>query len=305
MNPERKWQRPVAGPAIVIHGGAGKAEPQYRAGRIEGCKRAALAASALLRQGLTALDAVEKAGALLEDDPLFNAGLGGALTEAGTLECDASIMEGLRLEAGAVCSLRSFSNPIRIARAVLQDGRHVMLSAEGAALFARERGFEPVDEALLITEHARERLARFIALRDQGAKIDAGNTVGAVALDQNGTVAAATSTGGRSGKLPGRVGDSPIIGAGTYADNRSGAVSATGDGEGIWRLLLAYRITERVRSGWSLPEALADGLDDLEESLAMTGGLIAINHATLCLAFNTPNMAWAAADVHGLLGAGD
>src|SRR5690606_33541791 len=213
-------------PVVVVHGGAGAVPPARRPAHAAGCRLAAEAGLAILTGGGTALDAAMRAVEVLEDDPSFNAGTGACLAEDGSLELDASIMDGRDLRFGAVACLPPFKNPIRIARAVLDDGRHTLYAAEGAARFAREHGFSPADPASMITEAARVRLAQVLAGRGDGGW--AGGTVGAVACDASGNVAAATSTGGMVAKRGGRVGDTPLPGAGTFADDLAGACSATG-----------------------------------------------------------------------------
>lgn len=226
--------------SILVHGGAGHVLEERRPLHVEGCRRAARLGAEVLRSGGSALDAVELAVRALEDDPIFNAGTGACLNEDGRVELDASIMEGRDRSAGAVCALPGLAAPLAIARAALEDGRHVLYAAEGAARFAVERGFRPVEEAALVTDAARAALEATLAGK---ASIGwAGSTVGAVARDAQGVCAAATSTGGTVGKRAGRVGDSPIIGAGTYADDEAGAVSTTGDGEGMIRLVVARLI---------------------------------------------------------------
>ncbi|HEY2733314.1 MAG TPA: isoaspartyl peptidase/L-asparaginase, partial [Polyangiales bacterium] len=238
---------PGGGYAIIVHGGAGDVAALRLDGQIEGCHRAAQRGKELLEGGASALEVVQQAVMLLEDDPRFNAARGGALTSEGTLELDASIMEGERLRAGAVCSLPPFKNPIAIARAVLDEGRHVLYAANGAALFARAHGFVDADPASMITDEAREQLAMTSASQPSAAWPS--GTVGAVARDKQGHLAAATSTGGISGKRIGRVGDSPLLGCGTYADDLVGASSATGQGEGIMRVTLCARVNEALARG--------------------------------------------------------
>ncbi|WP_437681379.1 isoaspartyl peptidase/L-asparaginase [Sorangium sp. So ce131] len=280
---------------VLVHGGAGNVAPERRPLHAAGCLRAAREGARVLAAGGSALDAVERAVRVLEDDPLFNAGTGACLNEEGHVELDASIMEGRGLRAGAVCALAGFAEPIAIARAALEDGRHVLYAAHGAARFALQKGFSPVDEAALITEAAREALAA--AQRGQGAAGSwAGSTVGAVARDASGLSAAATSTGGTVNKRVGRVGDSPIIGAGTYADDEAGAVSTTGYGEGMIRLAVAHSAVERMRAGAEATEAARALIAHLAERLDVTGGLIAIDRGgRFGLSRSTATMSWAAA----------
>jgi len=218
-------------PVIVVHGGAGRVPEEDEEERWEGCRRAALAGWRRLLQGGSALDAVEEAVAFLEDHPLFNAGRGSVLNAAGEVEMDASLMDGKHLQAGAVGAVRNIRNPVRLARRVFEDGKHILLVSEGADRFARESGMTGCSPEELVTERQR---ARWEAMKDTSL-----GTVGAVAVDGAGGIAAATSTGGLPRKRPGRVGDSALIGAGTYADDLWGAASVTGDGEAIMRVVLA------------------------------------------------------------------
>lgn len=280
---------------VLVHGGAGSVVPARRPLHAAGCRTAARAAAAVLARGGSALDAVERAVRVLEDDPLFNAGTGACLNREGRIELDASIMEGRGLRAGAVCALADFAAPIAIARAALEDGRHVLYAAHGAARFAREQGFSAVDDASsLVTAAAREALA---AVRSGKAATGwSGSTVGAVARDASGLCAAATSTGGMIDKREGRVGDSPLIGAGTYADDEAGAVSTTGHGEGMIRLSIAHAAVERMRAGEGAPAAARGVIAHLAARLDVTGGLIAIDReGRFGLARSTATMSWAAA----------
>jgi beta-aspartyl-peptidase (threonine type) len=258
-------------PVLIAHGGAGAAvdrRDDYRAGM----RRALAAGWARLRAGGSAVDGVEACVAALEDDPLFNAGYGSALTEAGTVECDASLMEGERLAAGAVGAVSGVPNPITLARRVLEDGRHVLLVGAGALAFARERGLPRCDPAALATDRQRARLAERLAAGP--AVPAAGGTVGAVALDARGSIAAATSTGGYVGKRAGRVGDSALIGCGTYADNRLGGVSTTGHGEAFIRTVLAKTALEILRELDDPGIAVQVALDVVREDGRGDGGLI-------------------------------
>lgn len=280
--------------AVLVHGGAGDV-PDARVERhVEGCRAAAAHARAILAAGGSALDAALAAVVVLEDDPVFNAGTGACLTSAGTLELDACVMEGAGLRAGAVCALPPFKNPIAVARAVLADGVHVLYAAEGARAFAERAGFVAADPAAMITQAARDKLAEAVA----SGKVSgwAGGTVGAVARDVHGHVAAATSTGGMVGKRPGRVGDSPLVGAGTYADDLGGAASATGHGEGITRVVLSGTAVAELRQGRA-PEAVASAcIADMAARVGSTGGLILVGRdGRLGWARSTRTMTWAAA----------
>jgi L-asparaginase / beta-aspartyl-peptidase len=249
-------------PALIVHGGAG-ADPGGRDELRAGMRLAVEAGWRALGAGGTALDAVEAAVRSLEDHPRFNAGRGSVLTREGTVETDASIMEGDRLRNGAVAAVSGVRNPITLARRILEDGHHSFFVGPGAAARARALGVPLCDPALLITEHQRRRLAA----------VQAG-TVGAVALDRFGTIAAATSTGGTAGKLPGRVGDSALIGCGTYAESTLGGVSCTGDGEAIIRVTLARRTLEILKSVGDPTQAALVAESVLVEEGRGQGGLI-------------------------------
>jgi beta-aspartyl-peptidase (threonine type) len=281
-------------PIVVVHGGAGDLPVERRSSAIAGCGNAAREALAVLTAGGSALDAVEVAVRALEDDPSFNAGTGGCLTAIGTLELDASITDGRTLRTGAVCAMPPFPNPVSIARAVLRDGRHALLAAGGAADFAVRAGFAPANAADMITEGARRALRAHIAgLSDVGR---GGGTVGAVAMDHGGHVAAATSTGGMVGKLEGRVGDSPIVGAGNDADDSAGGASATGHGEAIMRACLARAAIERMRASIPAPEAARESIALLCSRYRGYGGIILVDRTgTPGLAFNTKGMSHAIA----------
>jgi beta-aspartyl-peptidase (threonine type) len=286
------WGMAASGYCLLVHGGAGRRPAEERVAGRAGCARAAKRAADVLVAGGSALDAVQLAVELLEDDPTFNAGTGGALTEDGTLELDASIMSGWDLSAGGVCSLPPFQHPIAIARAVMEERRHVLYAGAGAAAFAERAGFAAAPAESMITPAARAQLERWLAARTPPA---GGGTVGAVARDRQGRLAAATSTGGIVGKRPGRVGDSPIVGAGTYADDRSGAASATGVGEGILRIGLCGRIVARMGNGESAEAATVEGIAALAERIGVDAGVIAIHaDGRLGWARSTESMAWAA-----------
>jgi beta-aspartyl-peptidase (threonine type) len=259
-------------PTIIVHGGAGanaSEAGEYR----QGVRSAALAGWRVLAAGGGALDAVESAVRALEDDPRFNAGRGSVLNRDGAIEVDASIMEGDRLQCGAVAALSRIANPVTVARRVLEARRHVLLVGEGALAFARSVGIAECDPASLVTDRQRTRHAE---LARQPVPSD-GGTVGAVALDRNGTIAAATSTGGTSGKSPGRVGDSALIGCGTYADSSVGGVSCTGDGEAIVRVVLGHRALQYLKDADDPDYAAKVAVDLLVDEGGGQGGLILID----------------------------
>jgi len=295
----RRW-------SLAIHGGAGTMAREAMSRADQSAHEAGLGAaldagSAVLAAGGSALDAVEAAVVALEDDPHFNAGRGSVFTYEGVIELDASIMDGRGRAAGAVTGLTTIRNPVRLARAVMDDGRHVFLAGKGAEEFARERGVETVDPAWFATEERRRQLE---LIKARGTGFDAGvkfGTVGAVAVDREGHVAAATSTGGLTGKRWGRIGDSPVIGAGNYADDRSCAVSATGSGEFFIRAGVAHEIGARMRLLGETAQAAADAVIAEVGALGGDGGVIvAARDGSTAFAFNTPGMYRGRADSVGL-----
>jgi L-asparaginase / beta-aspartyl-peptidase len=297
---------------FAIHGGAGtilksemsaERERDYRAKLTE----ALMTGYNILKRGGAGLDAVEAAIRLMEDSPLFNAGKGAVFTNAGTNELDASIMDGRTLKAGAVASLKHIKNPISLARLVMEKSKHVMMVGDGAETFAKQQGIELVPQSYFYTESRWKALEREKALEEEKNKTPkdkkqerqhastqvehAYGTVGAVALDQDGNIAAGTSTGGMTNKKWGRVGDSPIIGAGTYANNQTCGVSATGDGEYFIRLAVAHDLSSLLEyKGLSLKEA-ADAVIGKVGKLGGGGGLIAIDKTgQIAMSFNTAGM---------------
>jgi beta-aspartyl-peptidase (threonine type) len=289
---------------LVIHGGAGSMRPGKLDPEQEQCARAGLeaalaAGAAILDKRESALDAVEAAVRVLEEDPCFNAGRGSVLTASGCIELDAAIMDGRTRAAGAVSGLRTTRAPISLARALLERGPHVFLSGHGADDFARDHGFEQVENSWFEIPERRRQLDELLAEDGFDDEIKYG-TVGAVAVDLEGHVAVATSTGGLTAKRWGRVGDSPLIGAGTYADDRSAAVSATGSGEYFIRAVAAHQLAERVRlAGQPLQEALDAVLADVA-SLGGKGGLIAVApDGEAAWSFTTPAMYRGMADSGG------
>ena len=282
---------------LAIHGGAGVIEPGSMTPEKEAAYRASLnaaleAGARILRAGGASLDAVEAVVRVLEDDPLFNAGKGAVFTAEGRNELDASIMDGRTRRAGAVAEVTRTKNPISLARAVMEKSKHVMLAGPGADAFSVQQGLEQVDPSYFRTE---ERWQQLLQWRDKkGALIDrthAYGTVGAVALDQAGHLAAATSTGGITGKQWGRVGDSPIIGAGTYAEDKMCAVSATGDGEFFIRGSAARQLRDRM--AWhaeSVQSAANSTIADIA-SLGGEGALIALDaQGHVAFAMNSSGM---------------
>jgi beta-aspartyl-peptidase (threonine type) len=287
--------------AIIVHGGAGDRPPEgVNSGggenaRADGARRACAAGAEVLARGGSALDAVEVAVRILEDDPLFNAGTGATLTAAGDVELDASIMDGETLRCGAVAVVKDVQNPVSLARAVMERTAHVMLAGPAASAFAREVGIPAHPNALLVTPAQQ---ARFEAAR-KGAAASRTGTVGAAARDAHGHVAAATSTGGMSMKLPGRVGDTPLLGCGTYADDALAAVSCTGHGERIISLTLARHAADLVAAGRPAMEAAREAVALLGRRVGGEGGLILVSPSgEIGFAHNTPVMtrAWTAED---------
>jgi len=281
---------------LMIHGGAGVIQRGLLSGEQERELRAGLdaaleAGSKILAAGGAALDAVEAAAKILEDDPNFNAGRGSVFTYEGANEMDAAIMEGANRNAGAVTGATATKNPIALARAIMEHSPHVFLSREGADLFSREQGLEQAGPEWFATPERRRQLEEMKESEHHyfDAELKYG-TIGAVACDVSGHVAAATSTGGLTGKRWGRIGDSPLIGAGTYADDRAGAVSATGAGEYFIRAAVAHEICARIRHGESA-RAAADSVIADVAALGGSGGVIVVTPAgEAAWAFNTPGM---------------
>ena len=252
-------------PAIIVHGGAGRIRAEELPQRLDGCKDAALAGWTIIQQCGSALDAAEAAVVALEDNPLFNAGTGSTLNSLGQVEMDAAIMEGETLRAGAVAVVRGIKNPIKLARRIMEDGRHLLFAGEGALLFAREIGFPECPAESLIVASERKRWE------------EKHGTVGCVAMDAGGKIAVATSTGGIFNKLPGRVGDSPLIGCGTYANN-DGGVSCTGQGEAIVRIVMAKTALDFLKEGAEPRAAAHQAIALLAQRTGATAGLIIIDH---------------------------
>jgi len=289
---------------LVIHGGAGSEriahdDPAHEAQARAGLEEALAAGSAILERGGSAVDAVEDAGRVLEENPCFNAGRGSVLTEHGEVELDAAIMDGRTRAAGAVSGLKTTRAPISLARRLMESGPHVFLAGTAADRFAASAGIEQVDNDFFILAERRRQLEEALAAGTAADPIKYG-TIGAVAVDRQGDVAAATSTGGITAKRWGRVGDSPLIGAGTYADNRAAAVSATGSGEYFIRAVAAHELAARIRLGCEpLQQALDAVLADIA-SLGGKGGLIAVAPSgDAAWGFTTPAMYRGMADATG------
>lgn len=289
---------------LVVHGGAGSEriahdDPAHEARAREGMGEALTAGSAILAAGGSAVDAVEAAARVLEEDECFNAGRGSVLTEQGEVELDAAIMEGAGRRAGAVAGIKTTRAPIGLARRLMDEGPHVFLSGEAADMFAQGAGMDQVPNDYFILPSRRRQLEEALVAGSEADPIKYG-TIGAVAADMHGHLAAATSTGGITAKRWGRIGDSPLIGAGTYADDRSAAVSATGSGEYFIRAVAAHQLAERIRiGGQSLQHALDAVLDDIR-SLGGKGGLIAVgSNGEAAWGFTTPAMYRGMADASG------
>jgi len=284
-------------PVIAIHGGAGTLRRADMTASRASLYRKALgealeAGSTVLQNGGTALDAVTAAVVAMEDSPLFNAGRGAVYNADGRHELDAAIMDGKRLRAGAVACVERIRNPVLAARAVMEHSRHVLLAGKGAERFAGKQGLKMVNQKYFGTAARLEALRRNLQSHH--------GTVGAVALDRDGNLAAATSTGGYTGKLPGRIGDSPLVGAGTYADNRACAVSGTGLGEAFIRALVAYDVAARVRyRRESLASAARAALASVAR-LGGDGGLVAVDRrGNVAMPFNSQGMYRACIDRRG------
>jgi L-asparaginase / beta-aspartyl-peptidase len=296
-------------PSLIVHGGAGDIPDEAVDACKSGCQRALAAGWAILSRGGSALDAIETAIMVLEDDPVFDAGYGSHLNLDGHVECDAIVMNGATLRAGAAANLHRVKNPIQLARKILENCPHMMLVAEGAEAFAKKQGIKLCKPEELVCEAEREAWKKC-----KSDKHAAGHhrgheqgTVGAVAIDANGGLFAATSTGGTCCKLPGRVGDSPLIGCGCYADSEAGGVSCTGYGEAIMKVVLAKSAIDflcrpavcvdtppNVSCGTSSASLAArTAVHLLAQRTHGTGGLILLDcHGNPGFAFNTPRMAY-------------
>ena len=309
-------------PILLVHGGAWAIPEDTAAAHENGVRNALEAGYQILTRGGTALDAVEAAVTVLEDDPTFDAGRGSFLTSDGRVQLDALLMDGGRMKAGGVACVERLRNPIKAARLVLEQSPHVYFVGSGAEEFAKSRGMALIENVELVLDRERERLkvarereaagladATFSGLEDdKGPETaiprvvdDSHDTVGAVALDTHGNIAAATSTGGTLNKTPGRVGDSSLIGCGCYADNLSAAVSLTGWGEPIMKLVLGKWATDRVAAGTAPEFAAREAISYLHNRLGGHGGIILLGpDGRFGIAHNTPAMAWGLATANGL-----
>ena len=296
-------------PAIIVHGGAWDIPAEEHEAHRQGCARAVEEGYGLLSQGKSALDAVEAAIRSMEDDPTFDAGRGSFLNSDGEVELDAIIMEGDELRTGAVAAVQHILHPISLARAVMDRTQHCLLVGEGALRYAKSIDMDTVEVPDLLT--CRE-LERWKAIRAQKAfeardvfedavtRYKRRGTVGAVAIDSRGTIAAGTSTGGTPNKLAGRVGDSPLVGCGNYADSRTAGVSVTGWGESIMRVVLAKRVCDNVERGLRPFEAGMEGIEHLKARVDGLAGVIVLTRkGEMAHAYNTPYMAMASIDVKG------
>ncbi|ANY19695.1 Isoaspartyl peptidase precursor [Tsuneonella dongtanensis] len=308
--------------SFAIHGGAGvlqrdRMTPEKQAEYRTALQAALDAGSKVLREGGTSIDAVTAAITILEDDPKFNAGRGAVFTWEGINELDASIMDGNGRKAGAIAGVHVVRHPILLAKAVMQDGRHVLLSGKGAEEFAMDRDLEIVPPEFFATEERREQLERLKAKNLSALDVEFKyGTVGAVARDSAGHLAAGTSTGGMTGKRWGRIGDSPLIGAGTYADDASCAVSATGSGEYFIRVAVAHSICERVKAARRMTlagetqdvplttevlQGIVDGVIAEVGELGGDGGVIVVSPSgEPVFSMNTPGMYRGRATANGL-----
>jgi len=282
--------------ALVIHGGAGvlskeKMEPELQQAYKNKLDEALTLGENMLKDGASATDVVTKVINIMEDSPLFNAGKGAVFTHDGKNELDASIMEGKTMNAGAVAGVRNIKNPINAARAVMENSEHVLLSGEGASEFARQQGLEIVPQSYFYTESRYQSLQRLLKKERKRETKDNIGTVGCVVLDTNGNLCAGTSTGGMTNKKFGRIGDSPLIGAGTYANNKTCAVSCTGHGEYYIRLGFARDISALMEyKNMGIQEACREEIRKLSE-MNGTGGVIGIDtRGNIAMEFNTSDM---------------
>lgn len=282
---------------LIVHGGAWNIPPHLHADHLHGVRTTIQQVYPKLVQGMTALDAVEMAVNILEADPTYDAGRGAFLNELGEIELDAMIMDGAKLDFGAVSALQNTLHPVSVARQVMEQTEHCYLTGQGAQKFAQQAGFEVLAPEELLTER---ELIFYHKIKNEPTfrthhpfEFRPSDTVGAVAMDERGNIAAATSTGGTARKMQGRVGDSPIAGAGGYADNELGGVSATGWGEAIMRVLLSKTVCDFFAQHPAC-EAAQKGIDILHKKVQGMGGVIGIDrHGNYAFAYNTPFMAYA------------
>ncbi|KAK0046875.1 isoaspartyl peptidase/L-asparaginase [Biomphalaria pfeifferi] len=291
-------------PAIIVHGGAW-AIPELATERsLSGVKAAAIKGFSVIQNGGSAMDAVVAAVSVMEDDTIFDAGHGAVLNMNGEVELDAIIMDGKTLNSGAVAAVQDIAHPVQLARLVMEKTDHCLLVGQGANGFAKEQNVPKLDKHELVTPEAREEWERYMkfsttvndlfSTRNDVPKRTGCDTVGAVALDSYGNLASATSTGGITAKRPGRVGDTPIIGAGAYADDSVGAASSTGHGESIMKLCLTKKVIELLEQGASAKEASQKSLELMSTRLGSAGGLIVIDkNGDVAHHFTTNRMAWA------------
>ncbi|HEY1809248.1 MAG TPA: isoaspartyl peptidase/L-asparaginase [Acidobacteriaceae bacterium] len=296
-------------PILLVHGGAWDIPANLLDAHEQGVFDALQEGWRILEYGGSAVDAVQAAVTAMEDDPAFDAGRGSFLTRDGRVQLDALIMDGATLRAGGVACVERLRNPIQAARLVLDKSPHVYFVGTGAEQFAQAHGMPLIDNAELVLDRERRRLAEAQAREQSGAPdrtfsgdppLESHDTVGAVALDSDGHLAAATSTGGTLNKDPGRVGDSSLIGCGCYADNASAAASLTGWGEPIMKLVLGKWATDRVLAGGSPEQAAPEAMAYLQRRLGGHGGIILLApDGRYGLAHNTPRMAWGLHTVEG------
>ncbi|KAM6923226.1 isoaspartyl peptidase/L-asparaginase isoform 1-T1 [Lycodopsis pacificus] len=285
-------------PVVVVHGGAGHIPKEQSEKSMSGVCSVARAGYGILRGGGSSMDAVVEAVSQLENNPSFNAGCGSVLNAKGEVEMDAFVMDGKALGSGAVSAVRNIANPIQLARLVMYKTSHVCLTSEGANRFARSMGVPEVPPESLITEYSRMRWTKNLAPDADPVECQMGKmgTVGAVAVDNEGNIACATSTGGMLNKMEGRVGDTPCIGSGGYADNQVGAVSTTGHGEAIMKVTLARLILFHMEQGQSVEAASDLGLAYMKSRVGGLGGVVTVDpQGHWAARFSSRQMAWAAA----------
>jgi beta-aspartyl-peptidase (threonine type) len=284
----------MRGLTLIVHGGAGTLRPEVEQAARSGVERALARGWAILQAGRPAIDACEEAIIELENDPVFDAGTGAHLNRDGYAQLDAILMDGSSLQSGAVGAVEHIQNPIRLARRILEKGQHSFLVGSGAEQFAVESGMALCDPAELVTPYQRQRWAA------RAAESQPRGTVGAVAIDAAGNLCAGTSTGGTFFKHPGRIGDSPLIGCGCYADNETAAVSCTGHGESIMKIVMAKTASDLVAAGHDAQGAADAAVKLLSRRTEGAGGLILIDRAgRFGASFSTPHMTWAAKTTMG------